>query len=52
MKKLTFTLLVFIQLNLISNLIYSMALLSSYDLKAYDYQEPTYKIMLPKWWNS
>ncbi|SCJ47887.1 Uncharacterised protein [uncultured Clostridium sp.] len=52
MKKSTFILLVFLQLNLISNIIYSMSLFSSYDFKSYDYKEPTYKIMLPKWWNN
>ena len=52
MKKLTFILLVFLQLNLISNIVYSLSVCNAYDFKSYDYQEPTYKIMLPKWWNN
>lgn len=52
MKKLTFILLVFLQLNLISNIIYSMSLFNSYDFKSYDSKEPTYKIILPKWWDN
>lgn len=52
MKKLTFILLVFLQLNLISNLVYSLSLFSSYDFKSYNSNAPKYRIILPKWWNN
>lgn len=52
MKKLTFILLVFLQLNLISNMIYSLSLFSSYDFKSYNCNRPVYKVILPKWWQN
>lgn len=52
MKRLLCISLLFLQLNLISNIIYGMAIVKSYDFKSYDNTKPSYKMLIPKWWNN
>ena len=52
MKKFTFILLLFLQLNLISNIVYSITIFDSYYSTSSNVTNPNYKTTLPKWWNN
>lgn len=52
MKKTVYIFIIFLLLNLLSNMLYTSTVIRSFDFKSYTLDSPSIKMLIPKWNNS